>query len=72
MGCIEPDGSLSVTASVLLENLADAPLPMTEITMLLKVPGFMVRANLRELGELGLIREDEGRYHITDAGRERL
>lgn len=72
MGCIEPDGSLSVTASVLLENLADTPLPMTEITMLLKVPGFMVRANLREMEEAGLIRRDEGRYHITEEGRGRL
>lgn len=72
MGCIEPDGTLTVTATVLLENLTEGPLRLTEITMLLKVPGFMVRANLRELGDAGLIREEEGRYHITEEGRARL
>jgi predicted transcriptional regulator len=72
MGCIEPDGSLSVTARVLLEKLVETPLRMTEITVLLKVPGFMVRANLRELGEAGLVREHEGRYRITEGGRGRL
>jgi len=40
--------------------------------VLLRVPGFMVRANLRELQETNLIREEEGRYSITEAGRERL
>ncbi|MGW8265385.1 MAG: hypothetical protein ACWGSQ_03405 [Longimicrobiales bacterium] len=72
MGCIEPDGTLTVTATVLLEELTRNPLRMTEITVLLKVPGFMVRANLRELEERGLIREDDGRYLITETGRERL
>lgn len=72
MACIEPDGTLTVTARVLLEDLIRTPLRMTEITVLLKVPGFMARANLRELQESGLIREEAGRYHITEAGRERL
>jgi predicted transcriptional regulator len=72
MGCIEPDGSLSVTARVLLEKLAETPLHMTEITVLLKVPGFMVRANLREMEEAGLVRNSAGRYEITDGGRGRL
>jgi len=72
MGCIEPDGTLTVTARVLLEELTRAPLRLTEITVLLRVPGFMVRANLRELQESGLIREEEGRYCITEAGREKL
>jgi len=72
MGCIEPDGTLSASARVLLEELTRTPLRMNEITVLLRVPGFMVRANLRELQEMGLIRENEGQYSITEAGRERL
>lgn len=72
MGCIEPDGSLSVTARVLLERLAETPLRIAEITVLLKVPGFMVRANLRELEEVGLVRDCAGRYEITEGGRGRL
>ena len=72
MGCIEPDGSLTVTAITLLEALARGPLLLTEITVLLKVPGFMVRANLRELESAGLIRREEARVHITAEGRARL
>lgn len=72
MGCIEPDGSLTVTASKLLEALTRGPLRLTEITVLLKVPGFMVRANLRELESAGLIRVDDDRVHVTEAGRARL
>ena len=72
MGCIEPDGTLTVTARVLLENLAETPLRLPDITVLLRVPGFMVRANLRELKEAGWIREEEGRFHITEEGRGKL
>ena len=71
MGCIEPDGSLNASAKLLLETLDQGPLPLPKITMVLKVPGFMARANLRELEELGLIRLEDELYHITDEGRER-
>ena len=72
MACIQPDGTLSVTATVLLEGLTDGPMILTEITKLLRVPGFMVRANLRELVEAGLIRQDGEAYRITDEGRTRV
>jgi predicted transcriptional regulator len=70
MGCIDPDGSLNASATLLLETLAQGPLQLTQITVLLKVPGFMARANLRELVEMGLIAEEEGMYHITEEGRK--
>jgi len=72
MGCIDPDGTLTVTATVLLKKLSDGPLPPEEIMVLLKVPLFMLRGNLRELAELGLVREEEGSYHITEEGRAKL
>ena len=62
----------TVTATVLLEKLSDGPLPPEEIMVLLKVPLFMLRGNLRELAELGLVREEEGSYHITEEGREKI
>jgi predicted transcriptional regulator len=72
MGCIDSDGSLTVTAVTLLKALAQGPLLLTEITVLLKVPGFMARGNLRELETAGLIRREEERFHITAEGRARL
>ena len=72
MGCVDPDGTLTVTATRLLETLSAGPLRAEEIMTLLKVPLFMLRGNLRELAELGLVREEGGGYHITDEGRARL
>jgi len=69
MGCIDPDGTLNVTAILLLKNLSVQPLSPMEITQVVGVPLFMVRGSLRELAELGLIQAREGLYHITDEGR---
>jgi len=72
MGCIDPDGTLTVTATVLLEKLSVQPLPQMEISMALRVPLFMLRANLREMAELGLIREEDGLHYITEEGQAKL
>lgn len=72
MSCVDPDGTLTVTATRLLETLSAGPLPAEEIMILLKVPLFMLRGNLRELAELGFVLEKGGRYYITDEGRARL
>ena len=72
MACIDPDGTLTVTATVLLEKLSVQSLPEMEISMALGVPLFMLRANLREMAGLGFIREEDDLYHITEEGRAKL
>ncbi len=72
MACVDPDGTLTVTARRLLTSLSDGPLLPEEIMTLLKVPLFMLRGNLRELAEMGLVREDGGLYYLTDKGRAGL
>ena len=72
VGCIDPDGTLTITATALLKKLCDGPLPPEEIMVLLRVPLFLLRGNLRELAELGLVREEDGWYHITEEGRGKM
>ncbi len=72
MACIDPDGTLTLTATFLLKSLAESPLAPEEIARRLGEPLFRVRGNLRELSGADLIVEEEGRYQLTDAGRARV
>jgi len=72
MACIDPDGTLTITARFLLKELGKQPLPPEDIAKALGEPLFKIRGNLREMMEAGLIGEEGGDFRLTDAGRERL
>lgn len=71
MACINPDGSLSLVARDVLRAL-EQPRSVEEIHKIARQPTYRVRASLREMGEIGLVTETEGRYAITEAGRAQL
>ncbi|MGD8698814.1 MAG: hypothetical protein PVJ43_05960 [Gemmatimonadales bacterium] len=71
MACINPDGSLTLVARDVLRAL-EQPRSVEEIHQVARQPTYRVRASLREMGEIGLVTETEGRYSITEAGRARL
>lgn len=72
MACIDPDGTLTITAKFLLKTLDRMPLQPEEIAKALGEPLFKVRGNLREMREAGLIDEDGGKFHLTEEGRGKL
>ena len=72
MACIDPDGTLTITARFLLKELGKQSLPPEDIAKALGEPLFKIRGNLREVMEAGLIGEEGGDFRLTDAGRERL
>lgn len=72
MACIDPDGTLTITAKFLLKSLDQEPLPPEAIAKALSEPIFRVRGNLRELSQAGFIEEVDGLYHLTDEGREKI
>ena len=72
MACIDPDGTLTITAKFLLKQLNQGPLPPEGIAKALGEPLFKVRGNLREIMGAGLIGEDDGLFHLTELGKERL
>ncbi|MFC1791529.1 hypothetical protein ACFL0I_03585 [Gemmatimonadota bacterium] len=72
MACIDPDGILTITATFVLKNLAEQPLPPEDIARRLGEPLFKVRGNLREMSEAGLIQEQDGVYLLTEEGKGKL
>jgi predicted transcriptional regulator len=72
MACIDPDGTLTITAKFLLKELDKGPLPPEDIARALGEPIFRVRGNLRELKEADLILEEDGLFHITELGKEKI
>jgi predicted transcriptional regulator len=72
MACIDPDGTLTVTGKFLLMSLVDGPLSTEEISANLKMPLFRARGSLREMADAGVIREEDGVFHLTDEGRAKL
>ncbi len=72
MACIDPDGTLTITAKFLLKELDKGPLPPEDIAKALGEPIFKVRGNLRELKEADLILEKDGLFHITELGKEKI
>jgi len=72
MACIDPDGTLTITAKFLLKQLNQEPLPPEDIAKALGEPLFKVRGNLREIMGAGLIGEEDGLFHLTELGKERI
>jgi predicted transcriptional regulator len=71
MACINPDGTLSESAKALLSNISD-PLSPEEISKKVGQPLFKVRSSLREMTDAELVREEGGKYGITEKGKEKI
>ena len=71
MPCINPDGTLTQTAEKVLKAI---PVPSndSQIGTRMSFPVFLVRSSLRQLVDIGLVRETDGIYELTDLGREKL
>ena len=71
MACINPDGSVSPSAKLLL-GVLQTPHTVEDISSSVEQPLFKVRSSLRELTEAGFVEQNGEKYSITDAGREKL
>lgn len=73
MACIDPDGTVTITAKFVLKELNKGPLQPQDVARALGEPLFKVRGSLREMKEADLILEQEdGSFSITDVGRAKL
>jgi DNA-binding IclR family transcriptional regulator len=71
MACINPDGTLTPSARLVLETLKK-PAGLAEVARNTGLPLYRIRMSLRELTEAGLLAQDTEVYQITPAGLERL
>jgi predicted transcriptional regulator len=72
VGCVNPDGTLTTSATSILITVQKQPCVPDEIATATDLPIFRVRSALRNLSELQLVAAADGKYAITDAGRKRL
>jgi len=71
MACVNPDGTISESAKALL-NIVQNPLTPEEISKQVGQPLFKVRSSLREMAQAELVREEEGKFSITEKGKEKI
>lgn len=71
MACINPDGSLSWSAKLILEAMQE-PTTLEDVAKQVKLPLFRVRSSVREISGAGLVAEADGKYTTTEAGLERI
>jgi len=71
MACVNPDGSITETAKALLRVL-ESPLAPEEIAQKVGQPLFKVRSSLREMTGAELIKDEGGKYIVTEKGKEKI
>jgi len=68
MPCINPDGTLTESAKTLLKA-AYEPMSAEDLAKKIGLPLYKVRSSVREMMEVGLIKETEGKFLITGKGK---
>lgn len=71
MACISAEGTLTESGQKMLTALQNPATP-EEVAQVTGLPLFRVRSGLRELAQAGFIAEVEGRYQLTDAGKQKI
>jgi len=71
MACINSDGSLTKTAKKVMAVIK-SPLRDFEIAEKIHFPVYLVRSSLRELVEIGLIEDTDGKFSLTELGLTQL
>jgi predicted transcriptional regulator len=71
MACVNADGTITPMAKSLLQALGN-PLTPEEAAALIGVPLFRIRASLRELQAAGFVKDEGGRYRLTEQGRAKI
>ncbi len=71
MACINPDGTLTSSGLAMLSALK-TPITLEEVAQVAGLPLFRVRSGVREMIAGGLVKEEGGKYSLTDLGKQRL
>jgi predicted transcriptional regulator len=71
MACVNPDGTVTESAKALLAAVEN-PLTPEEISKQVGQPLFKVRSSIREMVQAELVKEEGGKYILTEKGREKI
>lgn len=68
MACVNPDGTLSASARAILKGLS-TPSSAEELAKATGLPLFRIRSGLREMLAAELVRDDGGKFIVTQQGK---
>jgi DNA-binding IclR family transcriptional regulator len=71
MACVNPDGTLSVSAQTVI-NALQQPLTVPALAQTVNLPVYRLRSSLRELVEVGFVTEENGTYRLTPQGQQKV
>jgi predicted transcriptional regulator len=72
MPCVTPDGKPTSSGKQVLDSLKATALTPEEIASIVDQPLFKVRSSLRELKAAEWLTETEGKYKLTEQGKNVL
>jgi DNA-binding IclR family transcriptional regulator len=71
MACVNPDGTLTGSALSMLKAIQEPSAP-EQVAATTGLPLFRIRSGLREMSAAGMLREEDGKYRLTEMGRGKL
>jgi len=71
MACVNPDGTVSESATAILKAI-QSPLTPEQIAQATSLPLFRIRSGLREMMEAELAVEREGYFEISSSGKVKI
>jgi hypothetical protein len=70
--CVNPDGKPSATGVKTLTTVSGGAFTPPQIAAATEQPMFRVRSGLRELVNAGFLTESEGKYQLTETGKNSI
>ena len=71
MACVNPDGTVSESATAILKAI-QSPVTPEQIAQATNLPLFRIRSGLREMVEARLAVEHGGHFEITSSGKTKI
>jgi len=68
MACITPEGKPTESGKKMLNALKSGAMSPEEVAKISGLPLFRVRSGLRDMVQADLVKEEEGKYKLTEKG----
>jgi len=68
MACVTPEGKPTESGKKMLNVLKSGAMSPEEVAKISGLPLFRVRSGLRDMVQADLVKEEEGKYKLTEKG----
>ena len=70
MACVTPEGKPTESGKKILSALKSGATSPEEVAKISGLPLFRVRSGLRDMVQADLVKEEEGKYKLTEKGEQ--